>query len=49
MIGYIQAQLKEHRDFLGFPKDEGGNESVEKRDFRMLDYACGPGTMSMVS
>jgi SAM-dependent methyltransferase len=42
MIGYVSQQLVDKREFFGFPK-EGG------REFRLLDYACGPGTISAVS
>jgi hypothetical protein len=41
MIGYILDELKEHRDFFGIPKEGKG-------ELRMLDYACGPGTISTV-
>jgi hypothetical protein len=43
MIGYIVAQVEEQREFFGFPAEEGA-----KGEFRLLDYACGPGTMSKV-
>jgi len=39
MIGYISEQLVEKRDFFGLPKNKG-------EEFKMLDYASGPGTVS---
>jgi hypothetical protein len=40
-MGYIVDELKGHRDFFGIPKEGEGK-------LRMLDYACGPGTISSV-
>ncbi|KAE9992811.1 hypothetical protein EG327_007735 [Venturia inaequalis] len=40
MIGYISQNLVEKREFFGFPLD------VKNKSFRLLDYACGPGTIS---
>jgi len=42
MIGYIQEQLVDKREFFGLPEEKGG-------EFRLLDYASGPGTVSAVS
>jgi len=43
MMAYIYGRLSEHRDIFGYSKAEG------KQEFRLLDYACGPGTVSRVS
>lgn len=40
MIGYISQNLVEKREFFGFPLDD------KNKSFRLLDYACGPGTIS---
>lgn len=40
MIGYVSQNLVEKREFFGFPVDD------ETADFKLLDYACGPGTIS---
>jgi SAM-dependent methyltransferase len=39
MIGYISQQLVDKRQFFGYPKEDG-------EDFKLLDYASGPGTIS---
>ncbi|KAF2421240.1 S-adenosyl-L-methionine-dependent methyltransferase [Tothia fuscella] len=41
MIGYIVSEAEQQREFFGIPAEKGGNGN-----FRLLDYACGPGTMS---
>ena len=44
MINYIYGALAEQRDLFGLTKDDD-----ERHDFRLLDYACGPGTVTKVS
>jgi SAM-dependent methyltransferase len=41
MMNYIYGELAEHRDMFDLSKD---TEKVE--DFKLLDYACGPGTVT---
>jgi hypothetical protein len=43
VISYIYGELVEYRDFFGVLKQGG------KSEFRLLDYACGPGTVTRVS
>lgn len=41
MINYIYGALAQERDLFGLSKDENGVQ-----EFRLLDYACGPGTVT---
>jgi SAM-dependent methyltransferase len=40
MIAYIYGQLAEQRELFGLSKEDA------KQEFRLLDYACGPGTVT---
>lgn len=53
LVQYIGDQLTAHRDMFGYPKEETDSnhqkdqeKEGEKQTFRLLDYACGPGTVT---
>lgn len=51
MIGQITEDLRKHRHWLGLKDLEASNEERGNEDVqvKLLDYACGPGTVSYVS
>ena len=51
MIRQITEDLRKHRHWLGLQDVETINEAGRTKDVqvKLLDYACGPGTVSFVS
>ncbi|TID16009.1 hypothetical protein E6O75_ATG09067 [Venturia nashicola] len=46
MLAYITQNLVSNRQFFGFPNPSTISHSSDDRCFKLLDYACGPGTIT---